>query len=235
MRRHGQPHWWQRRGLRHRCRLLGIGARLRVDPGLWQVVGPLADEDLAALRVEERATALSLVVQPIALVAVAVGLVQGALAGAEPVVPLANVEVAVLVAQGAMAVHLPLVPVALEELAVLEEASPPAVPLVVLPAPYVQLPQLLGLAHRHPQRALPTAEAVAPLAFVLLPARVDLDSVAVLLVVVPLAVVAGALETAAGGLVVLAHDALSNPVDGASLASLLCLHVMVPPEGLRLG
>mmetsp|Transcript_9687 Transcript_9687/g.27304 ORF Transcript_9687/g.27304 Transcript_9687/m.27304 type:complete len:227 (+) Transcript_9687:147-827(+) len=80
VRGHGQADGRQHSGLRHGRRLLRIGACLGVDSGLGQVVGPFAHEDLAARGVEEGAAPLPLVVEPEPFVAVAVGLVQGALA-----------------------------------------------------------------------------------------------------------------------------------------------------------
>merc|ERR1719356_840109 len=195
LRRPGQLHLRERSGNRHHHRLIRVRAGLREDARLRQVVGPLADEDLAALGVEVGPWAFALVVEPASFVGVAAGLGEGALARAKSVVPLADVEVAVGVPHRAVAVHPPGLPGALVELPGLEEAGAPPVPPVVLPGPHVQLAQLAGPAGRHPEGPLAVALAHAPLALVLLAAGEHLHSIAGLLVVGPLAVVAGTCST----------------------------------------
>eukprot|EP00419_Tripos_fusus_P039298 CAMPEP_0172773726 /NCGR_PEP_ID=MMETSP1074-20121228/194803_1 /TAXON_ID=2916 /ORGANISM="Ceratium fusus, Strain PA161109" /LENGTH=86 /DNA_ID=CAMNT_0013610041 /DNA_START=56 /DNA_END=316 /DNA_ORIENTATION=- len=78
-------------------------------------------------------------------------------------------------------------------------------------------------------------EATTPLALVFLAVGVDLDAVAFLLVVLPLTVVARATQVNPGRLAILTNDALSNPIDGASLSCLLRLGIVSSPQRLLLG
>mmetsp|Transcript_15144 Transcript_15144/g.40073 ORF Transcript_15144/g.40073 Transcript_15144/m.40073 type:complete len:204 (+) Transcript_15144:839-1450(+) len=131
--------------------------------------------------------------------------------------------------------HLVLVPAPLEELTVLEETGTATVPSVVLPTADIDLSQLLRLANGCPKGTLAVPEAVAPLTFVLLAARKDLHTIAMLLIVAPLAVVICTLGALVFQRAIFAHDALADPVDGAALPRLVGLGIILAPQRVRLG
>mmetsp|Transcript_106014 Transcript_106014/g.167403 ORF Transcript_106014/g.167403 Transcript_106014/m.167403 type:complete len:214 (-) Transcript_106014:14-655(-) len=150
--------------------------------------------------------------------------------------PLSDVQVAIGVAQCTLAMHLAMIPRPLEVLAILEKARALPVPPVVHPTTDIELPQFLRLADRNPEGAFAIALSIPPLTLVLVAVGEDLNSITVLSVVGPFAMVACAELSSASVLTILSHDSLSDPIYGATLPCFVSLRIMMLPKrfGLRL-
>mmetsp|Transcript_66361 Transcript_66361/g.130751 ORF Transcript_66361/g.130751 Transcript_66361/m.130751 type:complete len:213 (-) Transcript_66361:276-914(-) len=121
----------------HQC-LLRTWTCLRVDACLWQIIRPFTHKNLPFISIKVGPISFTFVIQPIALIAVSIRLVQGSLPRALSDVPFTHIEVTVFVPKRAFTVHIPIVPVTMEGLAILEVASPLAMPLVIHPTTNVE-------------------------------------------------------------------------------------------------
>mmetsp|Transcript_51050 Transcript_51050/g.128091 ORF Transcript_51050/g.128091 Transcript_51050/m.128091 type:complete len:214 (-) Transcript_51050:20-661(-) len=160
-----------------------------VCPGLGQTVGPLTHECTASVEEEIGAGAFFVVLEPAALVDIAVEKFESAVSAPLVSVPLAFVHCPIGIPHGPPALPSVVRPLALISVAIAVELGAPAVSEVILPAARVHLAPLSLLALLPPQDAFSVTLVALPLTLVFCVVSVQVDTVSVSSVVIPLALV----------------------------------------------